>query len=192
MLPLGATSATLNNAQKLLQHQRLLQNTSLNTQSSSASVTAVVVGSLAANTSASNLQQCRQSTSDDDDSGCALEEYTWVPPGLKADQVCQLAVFSRLLIYMKRKKFLLSLNIIISNSKEIRFRFRSFLKGGLPECGKIFFFFFKFILKNSEKIKIYKDFKQRHLKSGNLSYFTNVLFKINWIKFRFLLIFLKN
>ena len=23
----------------------------------------------------------------DDDSGCALEEYTWVPPGLKPDQV---------------------------------------------------------------------------------------------------------
>lgn len=25
----------------------------------------------------------------DDDSGCALEEYTWVPPGLKPDQVRQ-------------------------------------------------------------------------------------------------------
>lgn len=24
----------------------------------------------------------------DDDSGCALEEYTWVPPGLRPDQVC--------------------------------------------------------------------------------------------------------
>ena len=23
----------------------------------------------------------------DDDSGCALEEYTWVPPGLKPEQV---------------------------------------------------------------------------------------------------------
>lgn len=23
----------------------------------------------------------------DDDSGCALEEYTWVPPGLRPDQV---------------------------------------------------------------------------------------------------------
>lgn len=31
----------------------------------------------------------RQTTSDDDDSGCALEEYTWVPPGLKPDQVHQ-------------------------------------------------------------------------------------------------------
>lgn len=28
----------------------------------------------------------RNSTSDDD-SGCALEEYTWVPPGLKPEQV---------------------------------------------------------------------------------------------------------
>ena len=26
----------------------------------------------------------------DDDSGCALEEYTWVPPGLKPDQVSQI------------------------------------------------------------------------------------------------------
>lgn len=25
----------------------------------------------------------------DDDSGCALEEYTWVPPGLRPDQVGQ-------------------------------------------------------------------------------------------------------
>lgn len=29
----------------------------------------------------------RNSTSDDD-SGCALEEYAWVPPGLKPEQVC--------------------------------------------------------------------------------------------------------
>ena len=29
----------------------------------------------------------------DDDSGCALEEYTWVPPGLKPDQVCSLVMF---------------------------------------------------------------------------------------------------
>jgi hypothetical protein len=28
----------------------------------------------------------RQSQSDDD-SGCALEEYTWVPPGLRPEQV---------------------------------------------------------------------------------------------------------
>ncbi len=32
--------------------------------------------------------QHRNSTSDDD-SGCALEEYTWVPPGLKPEQVCR-------------------------------------------------------------------------------------------------------
>lgn len=30
----------------------------------------------------------RQSQSDDDDSGCAIaEEYTWIPPGLRPDQV---------------------------------------------------------------------------------------------------------
>ena len=34
---------------------------------------------------ATDAQQ-RNSTSDDD-SGCALEEYTWVPPGLKPEQV---------------------------------------------------------------------------------------------------------
>lgn len=32
------------------------------------------------------LDTQRQSQSDDD-SGCALEEYTWVPPGLRPDQV---------------------------------------------------------------------------------------------------------
>jgi hypothetical protein len=31
-----------------------------------------------------DLQRHPQS---DDDSGCALEEYTWVPPGLRPDQV---------------------------------------------------------------------------------------------------------
>jgi hypothetical protein len=30
----------------------------------------------------------------DDDSGCALEEYTWVPPGLKPDQVCTSSTLS--------------------------------------------------------------------------------------------------
>ena len=33
----------------------------------------------------------------DDDSGCALEEYTWVPPGLKPDQVS----FSKLVRIMQ-------------------------------------------------------------------------------------------
>jgi len=32
----------------------------------------------------------------DDDSGCALEEYTWVPPGLRPDQVRNCAVFELL------------------------------------------------------------------------------------------------
>merc|ERR1719415_140209 len=35
------------------------------------------------NPTASNPKQAHS----DDDSGCALEEYTWVPPGLKPDQV---------------------------------------------------------------------------------------------------------
>lgn len=33
-----------------------------------------------------NVDPQRHSQSDDD-SGCALEEYTWVPPGLRPDQV---------------------------------------------------------------------------------------------------------
>lgn len=35
---------------------------------------------------APGLDPQRHSQSDDD-SGCALEEYTWVPPGLRPDQV---------------------------------------------------------------------------------------------------------
>jgi hypothetical protein len=33
-------------------------------------------------------QQHSRSSTSDDDSGCALEEYVWCPPGLKAEQVC--------------------------------------------------------------------------------------------------------
>lgn len=29
----------------------------------------------------------QRSSASDDDSGCVLEEYTWIPPGLKPDQV---------------------------------------------------------------------------------------------------------
>ncbi len=32
-------------------------------------------------------QEGQRQSHSDDDSGCALEEYTWVPPGLKTDQV---------------------------------------------------------------------------------------------------------
>lgn len=78
MLPLGATSATLN-AQKMLQQQTAQFNQQQQQQNTS------ITGS---NNQVNNLLS-RQSTSDDDDSGCALEEYTWVPPGLKADQVHQ-------------------------------------------------------------------------------------------------------
>jgi hypothetical protein len=33
------------------------------------------------------LHQHSRSSNSDDDSGCALEEYAWCPPGLKAEQV---------------------------------------------------------------------------------------------------------
>lgn len=34
------------------------------------------------------LTDFQRNSASDDDSGCILEEYTWVPPGLKPDQVC--------------------------------------------------------------------------------------------------------
>lgn len=47
----------------------------------------------------------RNSTSDDD-SGCALEEYVWVPPGLSPEQVRQsgdlLADFSPTLLFLSQ------------------------------------------------------------------------------------------
>jgi hypothetical protein len=33
------------------------------------------------------FQQHSRLSNSDDDSGCALEEYAWCPPGLKAEQV---------------------------------------------------------------------------------------------------------
>ena len=44
----------------------------------------------------------------DDDSGCALEEYTWVPPGLKPDQV-RTPHFSTLSLKKKINSIMLSL-----------------------------------------------------------------------------------
>ncbi len=43
----------------------------------------------------------RNSTSDDD-SGCALEEYAWVPPGLKPEQVNTFCTQIRLAVLFKR------------------------------------------------------------------------------------------
>jgi hypothetical protein len=41
----------------------------------------------------------------DDDSGCALEEYTWVPPGLKPDQVIKPLQFHHFLeFFLKRER----------------------------------------------------------------------------------------
>jgi prickle len=42
----------------------------------------------------------------DDDSGCALEEYTWVPPGLRPDQV---GMFSAILLVLFARRHLLKL-----------------------------------------------------------------------------------
>lgn len=34
-----------------------------------------------------NISDPQRHSQSDEDSGCALEEYTWVPPGLRPDQV---------------------------------------------------------------------------------------------------------
>lgn len=39
------------------------------------------------NPSPSSTEAVQRQSHSDDDSGCALEEYTWVPPGLKPEQV---------------------------------------------------------------------------------------------------------
>ena len=33
------------------------------------------------------MQDAQRNSTSDDDSGCPLEEYAWVPPGLKPEQV---------------------------------------------------------------------------------------------------------
>ena len=84
-LPLGATSATLLSNNKLISSnlKTMFKNSDQN----------INISSLATNnnnnTNTTTTTTKPTNTSDDDDSGCALEEYTWVPPGLKADQVHQ-------------------------------------------------------------------------------------------------------
>lgn len=51
----------------------------------------------------------------DDDSGCALEEYTWVPPGLRPDQVILFLIFFlnmyiNHVILIERKQMRLQIN----------------------------------------------------------------------------------
>ena len=41
----------------------------------------------------------QRSSASDDDSGCILEEYTWIPPGLKPDQVSNKIIILELLIF---------------------------------------------------------------------------------------------
>ena len=44
------------------------------------------------------VQQHSRSSTSDDDSGCALEEYAWCPPGLKAEQVNQIERLHRTIL----------------------------------------------------------------------------------------------
>jgi prickle len=103
MLPLGATSATLNSQMMKLglgnsscnntSTKQLVEITPTNANNTNRTPAAMNSAVVAAASAAANLIS-RQSASDDDDSGCALEEYTWVPPGLKADQVSTTIVFT--------------------------------------------------------------------------------------------------
>ncbi|XP_037828521.1 protein prickle isoform X2 [Lucilia sericata] len=91
----GSTAASSNTPPPLppLGSLRHLGNSNVASPSSSTSSTGPMPSSSSAgalyNPSAvagQHLDMQRQSHSDDD-SGCALEEYTWVPPGLRPDQV---------------------------------------------------------------------------------------------------------
>jgi hypothetical protein len=93
-LPLGATSATLLQQNTSIQSSHsaslLKQATTAAMDLSNLSVSQLQTGTTTLPTSNNQTPTLnRQLGSDDDDSGCALEEYTWVPPGLKADQVHQ-------------------------------------------------------------------------------------------------------
>lgn len=110
MLPLGATSATLVNSMAAKANAGNAMNTSINTSFQAQGAACIQQGpssdamnssvlSTSVNGGRTMVGQSmnpaivnfisRNSASDDDDSGCALEEYAWVPPGLKADQVHQ-------------------------------------------------------------------------------------------------------
>jgi hypothetical protein len=54
------------------------------------------------NTKMLHQQHSRLSNSDDD-SGCALEEYAWCPPGLKAEQV---SVHPRFVCFISNQSFI--------------------------------------------------------------------------------------
>ncbi len=62
-------------------------NTEMPTTTALGTGGAVVSGGDQPPTTSQAPPPARQAAHSDDDSGCALEEYTWVPPGLKPDQV---------------------------------------------------------------------------------------------------------
>ena len=82
-------------AQQQLQQQAITPPASANPLNSSID-SANVKTSAASSTTASSTQGAGSKPTQahsDDDSGCALEEYTWVPPGLKPDQVSPAFLF---------------------------------------------------------------------------------------------------
>ena len=75
----AATSAAMAAAaSQASQNQAQTLNSSIDSKTNNPATTT-------ANTA--NGQRPQTLAHSDDDSGCALEEYTWVPPGLKPDQV---------------------------------------------------------------------------------------------------------
>ncbi len=66
----------------------MANGTTATTTSTSTSGATGTTGSSSNGATAGNpVPRQQASGQSDDDSGCALEEYTWVPPGLKPDQV---------------------------------------------------------------------------------------------------------
>jgi hypothetical protein len=71
------------------------------------------------NTKMLHQQHSRLSNSDDD-SGCALEEYAWCPPGLKAEQV---SVHPQFLCFISNQFFLFRFDNFLNVSLKIKFHF---------------------------------------------------------------------
>lgn len=55
---------------------------------------------------------CQRSSTSDDDSGCALEEYAWVPPGLRPEQV---GTWSSCVVFFNELRFLKNFKQLIEH-----------------------------------------------------------------------------
>ena len=93
--PLAAATSAVMAAQQQLQQQQQQNPNQLNSSIDSSQNCKTSAGSTSTTTSNGGQGAPKPTQAhSDDDSGCALEEYTWVPPGLKPDQVRQILLLS--------------------------------------------------------------------------------------------------